>query len=112
VEEWPAVSRGASRPKRFCSYLAGFDSGKPVDILRTPPSAHGRIFYNDAIDGFNLHARPWRDYHGEGLAREARFDKPSAVVVQSARSPSAHRALAAENVLPTPRRTGRAAPLV
>jgi hypothetical protein len=49
------------------------------------PSAHGRIFYNEALDGFNV----TRDRGAistviRGIAREARFDKPSAVVVQSA----------------------------
>ncbi len=100
VEEWPAVSQGRKSAEAFCSYLAGFDSGKPVDILRMPPSAHGRIFYNDAIDGFNF----TRDRGAittviKGLAREARFDKPSAVVVQSAPIAECAPRFAAENAL-------------
>jgi hypothetical protein len=100
VEEWPAVSQGRKSPEAFCSYLGGFDSGKPVDILRLPPSAHGRIFYNDAIDGFNF----TRDRGAittviKGLAREARFDKPSAVVVQSAPIAECAPRFAAENAL-------------
>jgi len=101
VQDWPAVSQGRKSAEAFCSYLAGFDSGKPVDILRMPPSAQGRIFYNDAIDGFNF----TRDRGAittviKGLAREARFDKPSAVVVQSAPIAACAPRFAAQNALP------------
>ena len=85
VDAWPAVARGRQSAETFCAYLAQFDNGHPVDILRMPPSARGRIFYNEALDGFNF----TRDRGAissviRSIAREARFDKPSAVVVQSA----------------------------
>lgn len=100
ANDWPAVSQARKSAEAFCSYLAGFDSGKPVDILRMPPSAHGRIFYNDAIDGFNF----TRDRGAittviKSVAREARFDKPSAVVVQSAPIAECAPRFAAENSL-------------
>jgi hypothetical protein len=85
VTNWPAVARGRKAAESFCAYLAAFDNGHPVDVIRMAPSAHGRIFYNEALDGFNF----TRDRGAistviRGIAREARFDKPSAVVVQSA----------------------------
>ena len=100
VKDWPAVSHGRRSSEAFCSYLASLDGGKPVDILRMPPSANGRIFYNDAIDGFNFA----RDRGAittviKNLAREARFDKPSAVVVQSAPIAECVPRFAAENAL-------------
>lgn len=85
VRDWPAVAHGRKSADAFCGYLSKFDSGKAVDVIRMPPSAHGRIFYNDSLDGFNF----TRDRGAissviRGIAREARFDKPSALVVQSA----------------------------
>ena len=85
VGDWPAVKQGRKSPESFCAYLGAFDSGHPVDVIRMPPSAHGRIFYNEGLDGFNF----TRDRGAissviRSIAREARFDKPSAVVVQSA----------------------------
>ena len=101
VSNWPAVARGRKSAEEFCSYLAAFDSGKPVDVLRMPPSAHGRIFYNDAMDGFN-YARDRAAISSviRSIAREARFEKPSAVVVQSAPIADCVPGFAKENVLP------------
>ena len=100
VDDWPAVARGRASAEAFCTYLAAFDSGRPVDVIRMTPSAHGRIFYNEALDGFNF----TRDRGAitsviRGLAREARFEKPSAVVVQSAPIADCVPGFAAENVL-------------
>ena len=100
VGDWPAVAHGRKSAEAFCSYLGGFDNGKAVDVIRMPPSAHGRIFYNEALDGFNF----TRDRGAissviRQLAREARFEKPSAVVVQSAPIAECVPKFAAENRL-------------
>jgi hypothetical protein len=100
VKDWPAVTHGRKSSESFYSYLAAFDKGHPVDVIRMPPSAHGRIFYNEALDGFNF----TRDRGAissviRSLAREARFEKPSAVVVQSAPIAECVPAFAGENVL-------------
>ena len=34
--------------------LRRFDNGTPVDAIMTPPEVEGRVFYNDAITGFNF----------------------------------------------------------
>ena len=100
VKDWPAVARGRKSADEFCTYLARFDSGKAVDVIRMPPSAHGRIFYNDALDGFNF----TRDRGAlssviRQVAREARFEKPSGVAVQSAPLAECAPGFAAENRL-------------
>lgn len=100
VKDWPAVSHGRKSADEFCTYLARFDSGKAVDVIRMPPSAHGRIFYNDALDGFNF----TRDRGAlssviRQVAREARFEKPSGVAVQSAPIAECAPGFAAENRL-------------
>ena len=101
VDKWPAVAKGRQSAESFCSYLAAFDSGKPVDVLRMPPSAQGRIFYNEAIDGFNFtRDRAPLSSVIRNIAREARFEKPSAVVVQSAPIAECAPGFAKENVLP------------
>jgi hypothetical protein len=101
VRDWPAVGQGRKSAEAFCAYLAAFDNGQPVDVIRMPPSAHGRIFYNEALDGFNF----TRDRGAissvvRSLAREARFEKPTAVVVQSAPIAECVPGFARENVLP------------
>jgi hypothetical protein len=101
VSQWPAVARGRQSAEAFCAYLAAFDSGKPVDVLRMPPSARGRIFYNDAVDGFNYtRDRAPLSSVIRSIAREARFEKPTAVVVQSAPIAECVPGFAKENVLP------------
>ena len=80
VDKWPAVAKGRQSAEAFCAYLAAFDSGKPVDVLRMPPSAHGRIFYNDAIDGFNFtRDRAALSSVIRNLAREALEVRPAEV---------------------------------
>src|SRR3954467_3966586 len=53
VAQWPAVQRALSSATALCDYLAALDRGGQVDVLRTPPTAKGRIFYNDTLSGFN-----------------------------------------------------------
>ena len=100
VKDWPAVAHGRKSADAFCAYVAKFDSGKAVDVIRMPPSANGRIFYNDALDGFNF----TRDRGAissaiRQVAREARFEKPTGVAVQSAPIAECIPGFAAENVL-------------
>jgi len=100
VKDWPAVAHGRKSADAFCAYVAKFDSGKAVDVIRMPPSANGRIFYNDALDGFNF----TRDRGAissaiRQVAREARFEKPTGVAVQSAPIGECIPGFAAANVL-------------
>jgi len=100
VNDWPAVKHGRKSADAFCTYLSRFDNGKAVDVIRMPPSAQGRIFYNDALDGFNF-ARDRGAISSviRQVAREARFDKPSGVAVQSAPISECAPGFAAENRL-------------
>ena len=54
VAQWPAVQQARESFESLAAYLAGFDNGFYVDAIRTPPSAHGRIFYNEDMSGFNF----------------------------------------------------------
>ncbi len=85
VDDWPAVARARQSPRSIATYLADFDSGKPVDTLLAPASANGRIFYNENLTGFNF----TRDAStikavAEQLLRYAAFDNRPMLAVQSA----------------------------
>ncbi|HUP97687.1 MAG TPA: cupin-like domain-containing protein [Usitatibacter sp.] len=100
VADWPAVRAAAESPALFCTYVAERDSGAPVDTLRTPPSAKGRIFYNDALTGFNFdHERIPLTQVIERIVKYAAMQNPPAVAAQSALLADCAPSFAAENVL-------------
>lgn len=98
VRGWPAVDAALAAPGAIGAYLRAMDSGAPVTALRMPPSARGRIFYNEGLDGFN-YARDETTVSAvlESLAKHARFSNPPAVAVQSALVPDCLPRFAAEN---------------
>ena len=101
VAAWPAVRQAIASPAGFCSYLAAMDSGAPVDVLRLPPSARGRIFYNEALDGFNFtHDKAPVGSVLERVAKSARLQNPGAIAAQSALIAECLPRFGAENVLP------------
>lgn len=101
VADWPAVRAAVESPAVFCTYLAGRDARTPVDALRTPPSAKGRIFYNDALTGFNYdHERITITQVIERIVKYAAMQNPPAIAAQSAPIADCLPAFATENVLP------------
>ena len=82
---WPAVKKARESDRAIRDYLASFDSGAAVDVLRMPPSARGRIFYNDDLTGFNF----TRDKQSISAALErihgqAARESPQGIAAQSA----------------------------
>jgi Cupin-like domain len=101
VQDWPAVAAGRRSSAAAVQYLTGFDSGKPVDAIMTPPEVEGRIFYNDTMSGFNfLRNRLPIAQVAEQVLRYSRFDRPPAVAAQSALIAECLPGFAAENSLP------------
>ena len=85
VAHWPAVRSALDSPAAACSYLAALDRGAQVDALRTPPSAKGRIFYNEALSGFNFtRERATISALLERIVKYAAMQNPPAVAAQSA----------------------------
>lgn len=85
VANWPAVRHGRDGPVPMAAYLAGFDSGMPVDALLTRPEAGARIFYDETMGGFNfLRNKLPLTQVMEQVLRYAQFDSAPAVAVQSA----------------------------
>jgi hypothetical protein len=85
VAGWPAVAHARSSPAAIANYLRGFDTGALVDAIMTPPEVGGRIFYNDAMDGFNyLRNRLPLSAVVEQVLRYSAFARPPAVAAQSA----------------------------
>jgi hypothetical protein len=85
VASWPAVERARSSASALASYLRQFDTGALVDAIMTAPEMSGRIFYNDAMDGFNyLRNRLPLSAVIEQVLRYSAFARPPAVAAQSA----------------------------
>jgi Cupin-like domain len=85
VRNWPAVKQGQDSPAALVRYLNRFDSGKSVDALLAAPEIEGRIFYNDAMTGFNfLRNRLSLAAVAEQVLRYSQFPKSPAVAAQSA----------------------------
>ncbi|HEY2629701.1 MAG TPA: cupin-like domain-containing protein [Usitatibacter sp.] len=85
VAGWPAVERARESLESLGKFLNGFDNGRPVDAIRTPPSAGGRIFYNDDMSGFNFTREKVSISAAlDRMAKAARFEKAPALAVQSA----------------------------
>ena len=85
VSDWPAVRRARESFESLAGYLAGLDNGFYVDAIRTPPSARGRIFYNDDMSGFNFTREKITVSTAlERMGKNARFEKPPALALQSA----------------------------
>ncbi len=98
VRDWPAVRRGIEAPAAIREYLLRFANAKPVDTLRMLPSARGRIFYNERLDGFNF-ARDQATISSvlERMAKYARLANPASIAVQSASIPDCLPGFEAEN---------------
>lgn len=85
VADWPAVGHAKSSAGALARYLMALDRGGQVDVLRTPPSARGRIFYNEALTGFNYaHEKATISEVLERISKYAAMQSPPAVAAQSA----------------------------
>lgn len=100
VSAWPAVARAREGAASLVEYLSGFDSGAAVDAIRLPPSARGRIFYNDDMSGFNFtRERTSLTAALERAMKNTRFENGPALAVQSAPIPDCLPGFAAQNAL-------------
>lgn len=54
VADWPAVAAGAGGMEAMARYVAGFDNGRPAEVMIGPPAIAGRFFYDDGLRGFNF----------------------------------------------------------
>jgi hypothetical protein len=85
VADWPAVRHARTSAAALADYLASLDRGGEVDVLRTPPSAKGRIFYNEALTGFNYtRERSTITQVLERIGKYAGMQNPPSVAAQSA----------------------------
>ena len=100
VASWPAVAAGRESSPALATYLARFDNGREVDAIRMPPSAHGRIFYNEDMSGFNFTREKMSVSQAVKRAmKNGRFGNSPALAVQSAPIPECLPGFAAENIL-------------
>jgi Cupin-like domain len=86
TRNWPSVALGQRSPPAVVDYLRRLDNGTPVDAIMTPPEVGGRIFYDEAMRGFNfVRNRLSISTVAEQVLRYGAFPRPPAVAVQSAR---------------------------
>jgi hypothetical protein len=85
VSGWPAVAAGRAGTAVLVEYLRGLDSGALVDAIMMPPEVEGRIFYREALNGFNFvrNRLPLAAVAQQAL-RYAAHPRAPAVAVQSA----------------------------
>jgi hypothetical protein len=85
VGAWPAVAVGSRSPTAVVEYLRRFDNGGLVDAIMTPPEVEGRVFYNEAMSGFNfVRNRLPITAVAEQVLRYGGFARAPAVAAQSA----------------------------
>jgi Cupin-like domain len=85
VNAWPAVAVGRRSPAAVVEYLRRFDNGGLVDAIMTPPEVGGRVFYNEAMSGFNFaRNRLPITAVAEQVLRYGAFARAPAVAAQSA----------------------------
>ncbi|HEY0768128.1 MAG TPA: cupin-like domain-containing protein [Steroidobacteraceae bacterium] len=100
VKAWPAVAVGRRSPTAVVEYLRRLDNGGLVDAIMTPPEVEGRVFYNDAMSGFNfVRNRLSVTAVAEQALRYGAFARPPAVAAQSALMRDCLPGFAAENPL-------------
>ena len=101
VSDWPAIAAARSSPSALLAYLRQLDSGAPVDAIMTAPEIEGRIFYREALQGFNfVRNRLPLTALAEQALRYAGHPRAPAVAVQSALLRDCLPGFAAVNPLP------------
>ena len=100
VNAWPAVGVGRRSPAAVVEYLRRFDNGGLVDAIMTPPEVEGRVFYNEAMSGFNfVRNRLPIAAVAEQALRYGAFARAPAVAAQSALMRDCLPGFSAENAL-------------
>jgi Cupin-like domain len=100
VNTWPAVGVGRRSPAAVVEYLRRFDNGALVDAIMTPPEVGGRVFYNEAMSGFNfVRNRLPIAAVAEQALRYGAFARAPAVAAQSALMRDCLPGFSAENPL-------------
>jgi hypothetical protein len=100
VAGWPAVGVGRRSAAAVVEYLRRFDNGGLVDAIMTPPEVQGRVFYNEAMSGFNfVRNRLPIAAVAEQALRYGAFARAPAVAAQSALMRDCLPGFAAENPL-------------
>jgi len=100
VNAWPAVGVGRRSPAAVVEYLRRFDNGGLVDAIMTAPEVEGRVFYNEAMSGFNfVRNRLPIAAVAEQALRYGAFARAPAVAAQSALMRDCLPGFSAENAL-------------
>ena len=98
---WPLVQTAKNSLNDLRQKIQKLDTQIAVDAIMLAPECDGRIFYNDAMDGFNfLRNRVTISSVLDQIFRYAQFHKAPAVAVQSALMSQCLPQLLPENAMP------------
>lgn len=99
VKHWPSAQQASV--EATYRYLKNLDNGTAVDVILTPPQEDGRIFYNEALDGFNfLRNKLSISAVLDQIMRYSQFDQAPSVAIQSALIAECLPGFLVDNVLP------------
>jgi hypothetical protein len=101
VKDWPAVREGRKSPRALCEYIKRFDLDRPIQTAVGPAEIKGRLFYNEAVDGFN-YERVHESFQAALTRILANLDNPAppAVYAGAVSIAEGFPGFAKENVLP------------
>lgn len=101
VADWPAVAEGRAGPQALAGYLKGFDQGRPATVVAAEPSAGGKFFYSDDMNGLNFRSgQAPLSVLLDSLIGQMGEPEPPAVAVQSTSIPDYLPGFAEANRLP------------
>lgn len=84
VAGWPLVRAGRAAPEQAIDYLRRFARDAPVAATMAPPAIGGRLFYNDAMSGFNFRVeRPTLGTALDTLQRQLHQREPETLYLGS-----------------------------
>ncbi len=109
ARDWPVVNAARQSAQEAAGYLKEFDDGRLLPLVVAPFETGGRLYYNDAHDGFNFTRE--QSTLSAGLDRMLdRSDKNRDPFVFFQCVPVARALPALENVLSNPLITGNSRP--
>jgi hypothetical protein len=101
VGAWPLVERGRQSSSAAAQYLNQLYNRKPIGTIRMPASARGRVFYNEAMSGYNFE-RTMQDLRVvlHDLLQAEAEDAPATIAVQAVGASEHLPGFEADHVMP------------
>ena len=84
AKDWPFVREASKSDEAAVAYLERFYNGVPVSTVVAPPSAHGRLFYEEGSKALNYREAPQQLSNVlKGLLQQKDADEPLGIAMQA-----------------------------